>query len=113
MKLSGNQAEANARFDESVEVAFNLGTDPRRGDQQVRGAVTVPYGTGKSVRVGVFADGEAAELARAAGVITLLCYLLVQASSQLFYLVLSVGIVFQAMSAMRQRTGQQCAPWCL
>ncbi|BDA45828.1 50S ribosomal protein L1 [Coccomyxa sp. Obi] len=60
-------AEANARFDESVEVAFNLGTDPRRGDQQVRGAVTVPYGTGKTVRVGVFADGEAAELARTAG----------------------------------------------
>ena len=61
------QAEANARFDESVEIAFNLGTDPRRGDQQVRGAVTVPYGTGKSVRIGVFAEDEAAELARSAG----------------------------------------------
>ena len=61
------QAEANARFDESVEIAYNLGTDPRRGDQQVRGAVTVPYGTGKTVRVGVFAEDEAAELARSAG----------------------------------------------
>lgn len=61
------QAEANARFDESVEVAFNLGIDPRRGDQNVRGAVTLPHGTGKSVRVGVFAEDEAAELARAAG----------------------------------------------
>ncbi|KAK9903976.1 hypothetical protein WJX75_001683 [Coccomyxa subellipsoidea] len=61
------KAEANARFDESVEIAYNLGTDPRRGDQQVRGAVTVPYGTGKTVRVGVFAEDEAAELARSAG----------------------------------------------
>lgn len=50
-----------------MEIAFNLGTDPRRGDQQVRGAVTLPHGTGKSVRVGVFAEDEAAELARAAG----------------------------------------------
>ena len=72
LNMCGMQEEANARFDESVEVAFNLGTDPRRGDQQVRGAVTVPYGTGKTVRVGVFADGEAAELARAAGEMTLL-----------------------------------------
>jgi large subunit ribosomal protein L1 len=61
------QAEANARFDESLEVSFNLGTDPRRGDQAVRGAATLPHGTGRSARVGVFATDEAADLARAAG----------------------------------------------
>ena len=62
------QAEAGARFDESLEVALNLGTDPRRGDQAVRGAATLPHGTGKAVRVGVFAgDPDVADMARAAG----------------------------------------------
>jgi len=45
----------------------NLGTDPRRGDQMVRGVTTLPHGTGRAVRVGVFAQGEAAEAARRAG----------------------------------------------
>ncbi|KAK9826089.1 hypothetical protein WJX81_001108 [Elliptochloris bilobata] len=58
---------AHAKFDESVEVAMNLGIDTRRGDSQVRGAVMLPHGTGRSVRVGVFATGEAAEAAKAAG----------------------------------------------
>ncbi len=48
-------------------MAFNLGIDPRRGDQNVRGAVTLPHGTGRTVRVGVFAEEGAAELARSAG----------------------------------------------
>ncbi len=58
---------ATAKFDETIEVAMNLGVDPRHADQMVRGVVTLPNGTGKSVRVGVFARGEKADEARAAG----------------------------------------------
>ena len=58
---------ASAKFDESVDVAVNLGIDPRKSDQVVRGSVVLPAGTGKSVRVAVFAQGDKAELARAAG----------------------------------------------
>ncbi len=58
---------ASARFDESVEVAVNLGVNARKSDQNVRGATVLPKGTGKSVRVAVFADGEDAEAARNAG----------------------------------------------
>jgi len=58
---------ANAKFDESVDVAVNLGIDPRKSDQVVRGSVVLPAGTGKSVRVAVFAQGEKAEVAKAAG----------------------------------------------
>lgn len=58
---------ATAKFDESIEVALNLGVDPRHADQMVRGVVTLPAGTGKTVRVGVFARGAKAEEALAAG----------------------------------------------
>ncbi|MGH6902078.1 MAG: 50S ribosomal protein L1 [Geminicoccaceae bacterium] len=58
---------ATARFDESIEVALNLGVDPRHADQMVRGTVDLPHGTGKSVRVAVFAKGDKAEEATAAG----------------------------------------------
>jgi large subunit ribosomal protein L1 len=58
---------ANAKFDETVEVAFRLGVDPRQNDQRVRGMVNLPHGTGKTLRVGVFARGEAATLAEQAG----------------------------------------------
>jgi large subunit ribosomal protein L1 len=58
---------ATAKFDESVEVAVNLGINARKSDQNVRGATVMPKGTGKSVRVAVFADGELAEQAMAAG----------------------------------------------
>ncbi len=58
---------ATAKFDETIEVALNLGVDPRHADQMVRGVVTLPKGTGKSVRVGVFARGPKADEARAAG----------------------------------------------
>ena len=61
------QKNATAKFDETIEVALNLGVDPRHADQMVRGVVTLPKGTGKSVRVGVFARGPKAEEARAAG----------------------------------------------
>ena len=55
---------ATAKFDESVDVAVQLGIDPRKSDQLVRGSVVLPAGTGKSVRVAVFAQGEKAEEAR-------------------------------------------------
>ena len=58
---------ATAKFDETVEVAMNLGVDPRHADQMVRGVVNLPNGTGKTVRVAVFARGEKAEQAKAAG----------------------------------------------
>jgi large subunit ribosomal protein L1 len=58
---------APAKFDETVELAVRLGVDPRRADQMVRGTVALPSGTGKNVRVAVFAAGEQAEAARAAG----------------------------------------------
>ena len=58
---------ATAKFDESIDVAVNLGVDARKSDQMVRGSVVLPKGTGKSVRVAVFAQGAAAETARSAG----------------------------------------------
>jgi large subunit ribosomal protein L1 len=58
---------ATAKFDETIEVAINLNVDPRHADQMVRGVVTLPKGTGKDVRVGVFARGAKADEARAAG----------------------------------------------
>jgi large subunit ribosomal protein L1 len=61
------RSNAKAKFDETVEVSLNLGVDPRHADQMVRGTVTLPNGTGKTVRVAVFARGEKAEQATAAG----------------------------------------------
>ncbi|MEN9932260.1 MAG: hypothetical protein RIS17_833 [Pseudomonadota bacterium] len=58
---------ATAKFDETIEVSLNLGVDPRHADQMVRGVVTLPKGTGKTVRVGVFARGAKADEAKAAG----------------------------------------------
>ena len=58
---------ATAKFDESIEIAMTLGVDPRHADQMVRGTVSLPHGTGKTVRVAVFARGEKAEEAKAAG----------------------------------------------
>jgi len=58
---------ATAKFDESVDVAVNLGVDAKKSDQTVRGSVVLPAGTGKTVRVAVFAQGEKAEAAKAAG----------------------------------------------
>lgn len=58
---------ATAKFDESIDVAVNLGIDARKSDQLVRGSVVLPAGTGKSVRVAVFAQGDKAEAAKAAG----------------------------------------------
>lgn len=58
---------AKAKFDETVEVAFRLGVDPKKADQQIRGAMVLPHGTGKTQRVLVFAKGEKAKEAEAAG----------------------------------------------
>jgi len=65
--LSLVKKNATAKFDETVEVALNLGVDPRHADQMVRGVVNLPRGTGKSVRVAVFAKGAKADEAKAAG----------------------------------------------
>jgi large subunit ribosomal protein L1 len=61
------KANAKAKFDETIEVAMNLGIDPRHADQAVRGMIELPNGTGKSVRVAVFAKGPKADEAKAAG----------------------------------------------
>ena len=58
---------ATSKFDETIEIAINLGVDPRHADQMVRGVVTLPNGTGRTLRVGVFARGAKAEEAKAAG----------------------------------------------
>ncbi len=58
---------ATAKFDETVEIAINLGIDPRHSDQMVRGVIALPHGTGKTVRVAVFAKGDKAKEAEAAG----------------------------------------------
>ena len=58
---------AKAKFDETIEMAMNLGVDPRHADQMVRGVVSLPNGSGRSVRVGVFARGAKADEAKAAG----------------------------------------------
>jgi large subunit ribosomal protein L1 len=65
--LSLVKANATAKFDETVEVALNLGVDPRHADQMVRGVVNLPKGTGKAVRVAVFAKGAKADEAKEAG----------------------------------------------
>jgi len=61
------KAGAASKFDETIELAVNLGVDPRHSDQMVRGVTNLPHGTGKSVRVAVFAKGDKAEAARNAG----------------------------------------------
>jgi large subunit ribosomal protein L1 len=65
--LSLVRQSATAKFDETIEVALNLGVDPRHADQMVRGTVDLPHGTGKALRVAVFARGDRAAEAKAAG----------------------------------------------
>ncbi|MBR6412393.1 MAG: 50S ribosomal protein L1 [Alphaproteobacteria bacterium] len=65
--IAAVKAGATAKFDETIDIAVRLGVDPRRSDQMVRGAVSLPAGTGKTLRVAVFAKGPKAEEARKAG----------------------------------------------
>ncbi len=65
--VSAVKQRATAKFDETIEIAMNLGVDPRHADQMVRGVVSLPNGTGRSVRVAVFAKDDKADEARAAG----------------------------------------------
>jgi len=59
--------QAKEKFDSSIEVHFNLGIDAKKGDQQVRGSISLPHGSGKSVRIAVFADGDDLKVAKEAG----------------------------------------------
>lgn len=61
------KSNATARFDETIDVAINLGVDPKHADQMIRGVCALPHGTGKTVRVAVLAQGEKADEAKAAG----------------------------------------------
>ncbi len=61
------KAAARAKFDETIDVAIKLGVDPRKADQNIRGMLSLPHGTGKSIRVAVFARGDKAEAAKEAG----------------------------------------------
>jgi len=61
------KARATSKFDETIEVAMNLAVDPRKADQNIRGTVMLPNGTGKTLRVAVFAKGDRAEEAKAGG----------------------------------------------
>lgn len=61
------KSNANAKFDETIDVAINLGVDPKHADQMIRGVCALPHGTGKTVRVAVLAQGEKADEAKAAG----------------------------------------------
>jgi len=61
------KSNAKAKFDETIEISLNLGIDPRHADQNVRGVVQLPHGTGKSLRVAVFAKGDKAKIAKDAG----------------------------------------------
>lgn len=65
--ISAVKSLASAKFDETVEIALRLGVDPRHADQMIRGAVVLPHGTGKKVRVAVFAKGAKADEAKSAG----------------------------------------------
>ncbi len=100
---------AHARFDESVELAVRLGVDPRRADQIVRGTVGLPSGTGKDVRVVVFASGEDAEQARAAGADMVGADELVQ-QVQGGYLDFDVAIATPALMGQVGRLGRVLGP---
>src|SRR5579885_1211546 len=65
------KARATAKFDETIELSINLGVDPKHADQMVRGVVALPSGTGRSLRVAVFAKGPKADEARKVGTVTM------------------------------------------
>ena len=101
---------ATARFDETVELAVRLGVDPRRADQIVRGSLSLPKGTGRSVRVAVFAAGEAAAEARAAGADVVGADDLVQRIEREGFLEFDVAIATPDLMAQVGRLGRVLGP---
>lgn len=101
---------ATARFDETVELAVRLGVDPRRADQIVRGSLSLPHGTGRSVRVAVFAAGEAAADARTAGADIVGADDLVQRIEREGFLEFDVAIATPDLMAQVGRLGRVLGP---
>ncbi len=101
---------ATARFDETVELAVRLGVDPRRADQIVRGSLSLPHGTGRSVRVAVFAAGDAATDARAAGADVIGSDDLVQRIEREGFLEFDVAIATPDLMAQVGRLGRVLGP---
>ncbi|MGA3354983.1 MAG: 50S ribosomal protein L1 [Acidimicrobiales bacterium] len=101
---------AKARFDETVELAVRLGVDPRRADQIVRGSLSLPAGTGRSVRVAVFAAGEMAAEARAAGADVVGSDDLVQRIEKEGFLAFDVAIATPDLMAQVGRLGRVLGP---
>jgi large subunit ribosomal protein L1 len=101
---------AKARFDETIELAVRLGVDPRRADQIVRGSLFLPAGTGRSVRVAVFAAGEYAAAARAAGADIVGADDLVQKIEKEGFLAFDVAIATPDLMAQVGRLGRVLGP---
>ncbi len=101
---------AVARFDETIELAVRLGVDPRRADQMVRGTLSLPAGTGKAVRVAVFAAGEAAAEARAAGADVVGADDLVQRIANDGFLEFDVGIATPDLMTQVGKLGRVLGP---
>lgn len=99
-----------AKFDETVEVHINLGIDPTQSDQMVRGAIALPHGIGKTVRVAVFAQGENAAKAKAAGADIVGAADLVEKVQKENFLDFDVVIASQDMMAMVSRLGKVLGP---
>lgn len=101
---------ATAKFDESVDIAVRLGVNPRQADQMVRGAVSLPHGTGKSVRVVVFAEGDAARAAEEAGADHVGGMELVQKIQSEGWVEFDKAIAVRAMMAKVGRIGRILGP---
>lgn len=101
---------SKARFDETIELAVRLGVDPRRADQIVRGSLSLPAGTGRSVRVAVFAAGEQAAEARAAGADVIGADDLVQRIEKEGFLAFDVAIATPDLMAQVGRLGRVLGP---
>ena len=107
---------ATAKFDESVDVAVNLGIDAKKSDQTVRGSVVLPAGTGKKVRVAVFAQGDKAQAAKAAGAVTLNLGVFINTIISFIIIAFAVFLVIKGMNTLKRQeeaapTTKEC-PFC-